>query len=57
MLTAAVLFLACAIVAGVLSMVVAVAIAKVLFFAFLALFVGTIVTHYVREGRARRPFR
>ena len=57
MLTYAVIFLVLAIAAGVLSIVVAAAIAKVLFVAFLALFVGTIVTHYVRESRARRPFR
>ena len=55
MLTYAVIFLVLAIAAGVLSIVVAAAIAKVLFVAFLALFIGTIVLHYVRENRTRRP--
>jgi uncharacterized membrane protein YtjA (UPF0391 family) len=57
MLTLAIVFLVFAIAAGVLSIVVAAAIAKVLFFAFLALFVAFIVAHYVRENRARRPFK
>lgn len=57
MLTLAVLFLVLAIGAGVLSMMVAAAIVKLAFFAFLALFLGSIALHYVRESRARRPFK
>lgn len=57
MLTTALLFLVLAIVAGVLSMIVAGPLGPVLFFVFLVLFLASIVTHYVRESRARRPFR
>lgn len=57
MLTLAVFFLALAILAGGFAMVVAGPVGPVLFFAFLLLFLGSIVTHYVRESRARRPFK
>ena len=57
MLTLAIIFLVAAIGAGVLSVMFATAIVKVLFLAFFVLFVAFIAMHYVRESRARRPFK
>lgn len=57
MLTLAVVFLVAAIVAGILGIVVAGKAGPILFFVFLALFLGSIGAHYVRESRERRPFK
>lgn len=55
MLTLAVVFLVLTIIAGVFGMIVAGPAGPILFFVFLGLFLAAIVTHYVRENRARRP--
>jgi uncharacterized membrane protein YtjA (UPF0391 family) len=57
MLTLAVMFLILAIIAGVFGLVAAGPAALVAFFVFLALFLISIATHYIRESRARRRFK
>jgi flagellar biosynthesis component FlhA len=57
MLTLAVVSLVLAILAGVLGMIVAGPVGPILCFVFLALFLGSIAVHYIRESRARRPFK
>jgi uncharacterized membrane protein YtjA (UPF0391 family) len=58
MLTLAVVFLVLAIAAGVFGLAAAGPAALIAFFVFLALFLGAIATHYIREHRAaRRPFK
>ena len=57
MLTLAIIFLVCAILAGVLGLFVAGPVGPILIGLFLLLFFASITTHYVRESRARRPFK
>ena len=57
MLTLAVVFLALAIVAGIFGLFAAGPVTMTLFFDFLFLFFAFIAVHYVRESRARRPFK
>jgi hypothetical protein len=57
MLTVALVFLVLAILAGVLGLLVAGPLGPILLAVFLLLFFASIVVHYVREARARRPFK
>lgn len=57
MLTLAIVFLIAAITAGVFGLMVAGPVALIAFFVFVALFLGTITLHYVREHGRRRPFK
>ena len=57
MLTLAIIFLVLAILAGVLGLFVAGPVGPILIALFLLLFFAAIATHYVRESRARRPFK
>ena len=57
MLTLAIVFLVLAILAGVLGLFVAGPVGPILLAVFLLLFLGAIVVHYVRESRARNPFK
>lgn len=57
MLTLAIVSLVAAIIAGVFGLIVAGPAALIALFIFLVVFVVAIGTHYVRESRARRPFK
>ncbi|HUQ75561.1 MAG TPA: hypothetical protein VM183_12615 [Burkholderiales bacterium] len=57
MLTLAIVFLLFAIVAGIFGLIAASPAALIAFFVFLGLFLASIATHYVREGRSRHPFK
>jgi len=57
MLTLAVVFLVLAIIAGVLGLFVAGPAGPILLAVFLLAFFASIVVHYVRESRARKPFK
>lgn len=57
MLTLAVVFLVLAILAGVLGLFVAGPVAPTLLAVFLLLFFASILVHYMRESRARNPFK
>ena len=57
MLTLAIVSLIAAIVTGVFGLIAAGPAAMIAFFGFLLLFLVSIVIHYVRESRARRPFK
>ena len=57
MLTLAFVFLTLAIAAGIFGLVVTGPAALIAFFVFFVLFLGTIVAHYLRDYRYRRPFK
>jgi len=57
MLTLAVVFLVGVALFGIFGLIAAGPVAMILFFAFLGLFLASIAVHYVRESRARRPFK
>lgn len=57
MLTLALVFLVLAILAGVLGLLVAGPAGPILLAVFLLGFFASILVHYMRESRARRPFK